>query len=63
VVGDSPEDVVAGKAAGMFTVAYTRGFFTLQELTKNSADVIIDDFAKLTQLRSLTVENFKKSLR
>ncbi len=53
VVGDSPEDVVAGKAAGMFTVAYTRGFYTLEELTKNSADVIIDDFSKLTQLRSL----------
>ncbi|MDD5207541.1 MAG: HAD family hydrolase [Desulfobacterales bacterium] len=54
VVGDSPEDILAGKAAGMFTVAYTNGFYTLDELAKNDADVIIDDLAKLLPLKALS---------
>jgi len=54
VVGDSPEDVVAGKAAGMFTVAYTNGFYTFDELAKNSADVVIDDLVKLLPLWTIS---------
>ncbi len=61
VVGDSPEDIVAGKAAGMFTIAYTNGFYSLEELSKNNADVIIDDLAKLLQLNAPPfIDKFKK---
>jgi len=49
-VGNSPEDIIAGKAAGMFTIAYTKGFYSLEELSKHNADVMIDDLSKLTQL-------------
>jgi HAD superfamily hydrolase (TIGR01509 family) len=50
VVGDSPDDIMAGKAAGMLTVAYTGGFYSLDELSKYNADLIIDDLGKLLQL-------------
>jgi HAD superfamily hydrolase (TIGR01509 family) len=50
VVGDSPEDITAGKAAGMMTVAYTGGFYSLDELSKCDADMVIDDLTKLIDL-------------
>jgi HAD superfamily hydrolase (TIGR01509 family) len=50
VVGDSPEDIIAGKAAGMMTVAYTEGFYSLDELSKCDADMVIDDLTKLIHL-------------
>jgi HAD superfamily hydrolase (TIGR01509 family) len=50
VVGDSPEDLAAGKAAGMMTVAYTGGFYSLDELSKCDADMVIDDLTKLIHL-------------
>jgi phosphoglycolate phosphatase len=49
-VGDSPEDIKAGKAAGMLTVAYTGGFYSLEELSRHNADLVIDDLSKLIQL-------------
>lgn len=61
VVGDSPEDIVAGKAADMFTIAYTNGFYSLEELSKNNADVVIDDLAKLLQLNAPPfIDRYKK---
>ena len=50
VVGDSPEDILGGKAARMLTVAYTGGFYSLDELSKYNADLVIDDLGKLVQL-------------
>lgn len=49
-VGDSPEDIMAGRAAGMLTVAYTGGFYTPEELSRQEPDLVIDDLRKLVQL-------------
>jgi phosphoglycolate phosphatase-like HAD superfamily hydrolase len=49
-VGDSPDDIIAGKAAGMLTVAYTGGFFTQEELSRQQPDLTIDDLHQLVDL-------------
>lgn len=52
VVGDSPVDVAAGRAAGARTVAVTYGLHTAAELEASAPDHIVDDVA---QLRTLLV--------
>jgi len=49
-VGGSLEDIKAGKTACMLTVAYTGGFYSLEELSRHNADLVIDDLSKLIQL-------------
>lgn len=53
-IGDSPEDVIAGKAAGMLTVAYAGGFYSFQELLRYHADVTTDNFGELVNLAKFT---------
>ncbi len=50
VVGDSPDDILAGKAAGMITVGYTGGFYSMEELSGYSPDLLIGDLTKLALL-------------
>ncbi|OGP21605.1 MAG: phosphoglycolate phosphatase [Deltaproteobacteria bacterium GWA2_55_10] len=47
VVGDSPVDCEAGKAAGAFTIGASYGFRGRGELEAAGCDVIIDDFPSL----------------
>ncbi len=47
MVGDSPTDVVAGKAAGVHTCGFSGGFRTRDEIQAAGPDVIVDRFADL----------------
>jgi phosphoglycolate phosphatase len=47
MVGDSPVDVAAGKAAGMFTVGITGGFTPAGIMAKSGADLLVPDLASL----------------
>lgn len=47
VVGDSPVDCEAGKAAGAFTVGVSYGFRGRGELAAAGCDIIVDDFPSL----------------
>lgn len=47
VVGDSPVDCEAGKAAGAYTVGVSYGFRGRGELTSAGCDIIVDDFPSL----------------
>jgi phosphoglycolate phosphatase len=44
VIGDTPHDVEAGRAAGFQTVAVATGNFTADELAATGADLVIQDF-------------------
>ncbi len=46
-VGDSPHDVEAGRAAGVYTVGVSWGAFTREEMRRSGADVVIDDITAL----------------
>lgn len=46
-VGDSPHDVEAGRAAGVYTVAVTWGAFTPNEMARAGADLVIHDIGEL----------------
>ena len=50
-VGDSPHDLVAGRAAGVKTAAVAWGPFTREELMVTSPDHWIAEWAELTGLR------------
>jgi phosphoglycolate phosphatase-like HAD superfamily hydrolase len=50
-VGDSPTDMMAGRSAGMFTIGVVTGTATTQELLGVGADLCIDAFPYLLQLR------------
>lgn len=50
MVGDSPYDVLAGRAAGVVTVGATYGFKPLEELTASGPDHLIDDIRELIPL-------------
>ena len=45
VIGDTPRDVAAGHAAGYRAVAVATGGFSVQELQKTGADLVITDFS------------------
>ena len=47
MVGDSPHDIMAGKAAGTVTVAAAYGFKPLEELTAAGPDYLIHDILEL----------------
>jgi len=47
MVGDSPTDIHAGKAAGVLTCGLSCGFRGREELEAAGCDVIIDHFARL----------------
>jgi len=46
-VGDSPIDVLTGKAAGVRTIAVTTGITTLEQLKEKAPDAIITDLQQL----------------
>jgi HAD superfamily hydrolase (TIGR01509 family) len=50
MVGDTPADVVAGKAAGTKTCAVTYGFGTREALVRCAPDYIIESFRELVNL-------------
>src|ERR1700730_6056167 len=50
MVGDTPADVLAGKAAGTKTCAVTYGFGTRQALLQCAPDYVIDSFGELVDL-------------
>jgi phosphoglycolate phosphatase len=47
MVGDSPSDILAGKAAGVFTCGFSGGFRSREELQAAGSDLIIDHFQEL----------------
>ena len=53
MVGDSPQDILAAKAAGCLAVGVTWGFRSRAELEEARADVIIDSAAALLELEDL----------
>jgi phosphoglycolate phosphatase len=50
MVGDTPDDVLAGKAAGIETCAVTYGFGTREALLQCAPDHVIDSFGELVDL-------------
>jgi HAD superfamily hydrolase (TIGR01509 family) len=49
-VGDSPIDVLTGKAAGVRTIAVATGVATVEQLKENAPDSIITDLEQLLML-------------
>jgi phosphoglycolate phosphatase len=47
MVGDSPADILSGKAAGVFTCGISSGFRTREELQAAGSDLIVDHIADL----------------
>jgi phosphoglycolate phosphatase len=50
MVGDTPADILAGKAAGTKTCAVTYGFGTRETLLQCAPDYVIDSFGELVDL-------------
>jgi phosphoglycolate phosphatase len=50
MVGDTPADVLAGKAAGIMTCAVTYGFGSREALLQCAPDYVIDTFVELVTL-------------
>jgi pyrophosphatase PpaX len=46
-VGDSPHDVEAGQGAGVYTIGVTWGAFSVEEMTRSGADLVIHDIQQL----------------
>ena len=42
LIGDSPQDIRAGQAAGVYTCAVTYGFRPIEELRPLQPDLVID---------------------
>jgi phosphoglycolate phosphatase len=53
VIGDSPLDIVAARAAGMSSCGYTRGFCKSEDLIAAGAETLIDDMRSLRDLVKL----------
>jgi 2-phosphoglycolate phosphatase len=47
MVGDGPQDVLSGRAAGAFTIGVRGGIQALERLTASAPDLIIDTLAEL----------------
>jgi phosphoglycolate phosphatase len=47
MVGDSPTDIICGKAAGVFTCGISSGFRSREELEAAGPDVIVEHFSDL----------------
>lgn len=52
-VGDTKVDMLTGKRAGMFTVGVSWGFRSIEELTENGADAIVDTPEELLSIAGL----------
>lgn len=50
MVGDKPEDILAGRGAGAGTVALTCGYADLEALAAAKPDFLLDSFSQLTDL-------------
>lgn len=50
MVGDTPADILAGKAAGTITCAVTYGFGRREALLQCAPDYVIDSFAELLEV-------------
>jgi HAD superfamily hydrolase (TIGR01509 family) len=50
LVGDTPDDVVAGKAGGVFTIGITTGVHERAELTAAGADEVVESLCQLPEL-------------
>jgi phosphoglycolate phosphatase len=50
MIGDTSLDVLAGKRAGMFTIALSHGMGTRQSLVDAGADCVCEDFPQLAKL-------------
>jgi pyrophosphatase PpaX len=46
-VGDSPHDVEAGRGAAVYTIGVTWGAFTVEEMARSGADLVIHDICQL----------------
>jgi pyrophosphatase PpaX len=57
-VGDSPHDVDAGRGAGVYTIGVTWGAFTVEEMTRSGADLVIHDIRQLPP----AVERFAREI-
>jgi pyrophosphatase PpaX len=57
VIGDLPEDILAGKSAGMTTVAYLGGYSDGEEILKAKPDFFIN---KLLNLRDMGIDGSLK---
>jgi phosphoglycolate phosphatase-like HAD superfamily hydrolase len=47
MIGDTPEDLLAGKSAGALTCGVTYGFGSLASIQSAEPDIIIDEISKL----------------
>jgi len=47
MVGDGPQDVLSGRAAGAFTIGVRGGIQALERLTASAPDLMIDTLAEL----------------
>jgi len=52
-VGDSPDDMIAGKAAGVFVIGVLSGQTKAEDLLQSGAQVIMKDFSSLRNLGHL----------
>jgi len=50
LIGDTPKDIAAGKAAGVLTVGVATGHFALGELERAGADLALSSFAEFSRL-------------
>jgi phosphoglycolate phosphatase len=50
MVGDSPVDIEAGKAAGTFTCGVAGGFRSKEQLETAGCDLLVDDLLELTDI-------------
>jgi phosphoglycolate phosphatase-like HAD superfamily hydrolase len=50
IVGDTAEDIFAGRALGCLTIAYTKGFGTLSDLLKAEPDYLIADLMDILHI-------------
>jgi phosphoglycolate phosphatase-like HAD superfamily hydrolase len=50
MVGDTPADILSGKAAGTMTCAVTYGFGTREALLACVPDYVVDSFGELAAL-------------
>ena len=53
VIGDTPRDVLCGKAEGTRTVGVATGRFTKQDLMEVGADMVFDDFSQVEKVADL----------
>lgn len=49
-VGDTPEDVIQGRAAGVRTIAITAGMYKKNEFEKEKPDFIIKDLSEIPEI-------------